>query len=354
MGVPSATSARAPASCGRASGASASSGQRRRRQVVLTTYGRSSGFCVDPIEKKPLNHFLPGSAVLSFGTAGLQPGLPVLPELGHQQVRASSTPWPTRRSPEAIARGGRGAGLPERRLHLQRPGDLHGVRHRLRRRGPRAGRASRRGHRRLYLRPSPGARCSPTWTPPTSTSRASPRRFYQQHLRRQLGAVLETLRVPAPRDRVWLEITTLLIPERERLRRRARRHDLLGGRPPGPGRAHALHRLPPRLQDDGPPRPRRRPSAGPAASPWPTACVTPTPATSTTPRGAAPTARVAVPAWWSVTGSRSVSTASRATATARTAAPAAPASTTGQQGPGAPAAVPCASPRPWGGTDALR
>jgi len=39
-------------------------------QVKLTSYGRSSGFCVDPIEKKPLNHFLPGSAVLSFGTAG--------------------------------------------------------------------------------------------------------------------------------------------------------------------------------------------------------------------------------------------------------------------------------------------
>ena len=39
-------------------------------QMVLTTYGRSSGFCIDPIEKKPLNHFYPGSAVLSFGTAG--------------------------------------------------------------------------------------------------------------------------------------------------------------------------------------------------------------------------------------------------------------------------------------------
>jgi pyruvate formate lyase activating enzyme len=38
--------------------------------IVLTTYGRSSGFCIDPIEKKPLNHFHPGSAVLSFGTAG--------------------------------------------------------------------------------------------------------------------------------------------------------------------------------------------------------------------------------------------------------------------------------------------
>ena len=43
---------------------------RQDDQVVLTSYGRSSGFCVDPIEKKPLNHFLPGSPVLSFGTAG--------------------------------------------------------------------------------------------------------------------------------------------------------------------------------------------------------------------------------------------------------------------------------------------
>jgi len=39
-------------------------------KMVLTTYGRSSGFCVDPIEKKPLNHFHPGSSVFSFGTAG--------------------------------------------------------------------------------------------------------------------------------------------------------------------------------------------------------------------------------------------------------------------------------------------
>lgn len=39
-------------------------------EIVLTTYGRSSGFCVDPVEKKPLNHFLPGTPILSFGTAG--------------------------------------------------------------------------------------------------------------------------------------------------------------------------------------------------------------------------------------------------------------------------------------------
>lgn len=39
-------------------------------QMVLTTYGRSSGFCIDPVEKKPLNHFYPGSSIFSFGTAG--------------------------------------------------------------------------------------------------------------------------------------------------------------------------------------------------------------------------------------------------------------------------------------------
>ena len=43
---------------------------REGKQMLLTTYGRSSGFCVDPIEKKPLNQFYPGSSVLSFGTAG--------------------------------------------------------------------------------------------------------------------------------------------------------------------------------------------------------------------------------------------------------------------------------------------
>ncbi len=46
----------------------------RGGRVVLATYGRSSGFCVDPIEKKPLNHFFPGTSVLSFGTAGCNLG----------------------------------------------------------------------------------------------------------------------------------------------------------------------------------------------------------------------------------------------------------------------------------------
>lgn len=43
-------------------------------QLVLNTYGWSTGFCIDPVEKKPLNHFYPGTSVLSFGTAGCNLG----------------------------------------------------------------------------------------------------------------------------------------------------------------------------------------------------------------------------------------------------------------------------------------
>ena len=66
----SATCARATAGCTKASAAPCFVRQRVGDAMVLTTYGRSSGFCIDPIEKKPLNHFYPGSSMLSFGTAG--------------------------------------------------------------------------------------------------------------------------------------------------------------------------------------------------------------------------------------------------------------------------------------------
>lgn len=48
--------------------------ENRHGQMVLSTYGKSTGFCIDPIEKKPLNHFYPGTSVLSFGTAGCNLG----------------------------------------------------------------------------------------------------------------------------------------------------------------------------------------------------------------------------------------------------------------------------------------
>jgi len=71
--------------------------------IVLTSYGRSSGFCVDPIEKKPLNHFLPGSPVLSFGTAGCNLACKFCQNWDISKSRETDT-LADRASPEIIAR----------------------------------------------------------------------------------------------------------------------------------------------------------------------------------------------------------------------------------------------------------
>ena len=70
--------------------------------IVLTTYGRSSGFCIDPIEKKPLNHFLPGTPVLSFGTAGCNLTCKFCQNWDISKARALDR-LQDRASPEAIA-----------------------------------------------------------------------------------------------------------------------------------------------------------------------------------------------------------------------------------------------------------
>jgi pyruvate formate lyase activating enzyme len=71
-------------------------------EIVLTTYGRSSGFCVDPIEKKPLNHFLPGTPVLSFGTAGCNLGCKFCQNWDISKSRETDT-LADSASPEALA-----------------------------------------------------------------------------------------------------------------------------------------------------------------------------------------------------------------------------------------------------------
>ena len=70
-------------------------------RLVLTTYGRSSGFCIDPIEKKPLNHFLPGTPVLSLGTAGCNLGCKFCQNWDISKSREMDT-LATTGSPEAI------------------------------------------------------------------------------------------------------------------------------------------------------------------------------------------------------------------------------------------------------------
>src|SRR5262249_18967440 len=90
--------------------------------VVLTSYGRSSGFCVDPIEEKAFIRSLPGPPV-----ARLAPPAAISPagsaRTGTSPSRATST-----RSRTGLARGDRRrrgrARLRERRVHLQRPGHL--------------------------------------------------------------------------------------------------------------------------------------------------------------------------------------------------------------------------------------
>ena len=84
----------------------------RRGQIRLncpTTYGRSSGFCVDPIEKKPLNHFLPGTPVLSFGTAGCNLACKFCQNWDMSKSREMDT-LADLASPETIARAARGLG----------------------------------------------------------------------------------------------------------------------------------------------------------------------------------------------------------------------------------------------------
>ena len=91
---------------------------RHNDEIVLTTYGRSSGFCIDPIEKKPLNHFLPGTPVLSFGTAGCNLTCKFCQNWDISKARVFDRVQDLA-SPEAIAAGGRAKRLPLGCLHLQ-------------------------------------------------------------------------------------------------------------------------------------------------------------------------------------------------------------------------------------------
>ena len=78
-------------------------------QVVLTSYGRSSGYCVDPIEKKPLNHFLPGTPILSFGTAGCNLGCKYCQNWDISKSRETDT-LADEASPETIAQAAKQLG----------------------------------------------------------------------------------------------------------------------------------------------------------------------------------------------------------------------------------------------------
>ena len=124
--------------------------KREGDRMLLTTYGRSSGFCIDPIEKKPLNHFLPGTSILSFGTAGCNLACKFCQNWDISKSRETDT-LVDAALPESIARAAQRARLLVGGLHVQRSGDLRRVRDGRRRCVPCTGRADRRRDRRLHL-----------------------------------------------------------------------------------------------------------------------------------------------------------------------------------------------------------
>ena len=204
---------------------------------MLTTYGRSSGFCVDPIEKKPLNHFLPGIAVLSFGTAGCNLACRFCQNWDISQVPRDRHASPTPPRPEAIAAAAQALGCRSVAFTYNDPVIFLEYAIDVRRRLPRRGLQDGGRHRRLHL-PRAAARSSTrTWTPPTSTSRASPRPSTGASAAASWAPVLDTLEYLRHETSVWLEITTLLIPGENDSDAELDALTALGGRAPRPRRA---------------------------------------------------------------------------------------------------------------------
>ena len=178
--------------------------------VVLEGYGRSSGFCVDPIEKKPLNHFLPGTPVLSFGTAGCNLACRFCQNWDMSKSREQDT-LAAAATPEAIARRASELGCRSVAYTYNDPVIFleYAVDTAL------ACRAL--GVRNVAVTAgyvSPAAR-EAFFAPMDAANvdlKAFTEDFYHRICGGHLGPVLETLRYLRHETRVWLELTTLLIP----------------------------------------------------------------------------------------------------------------------------------------------
>jgi len=177
--------------------------------VVLTTYGRSSGFCVDPIEKKPLNHFLPGSAVFSFGTAGCNLACRFCQNWDISKSKEIDT-LADEASPETIARSAVELGCRSVAFTYNDPTIFMeyaiDVADACRDVGV-ATVAVTAG----YICPEPRAEFYPHLDAANVDLKGFTEDFYRHTCGAELGAVLETLEYLATTD-VWFELTTLLIP----------------------------------------------------------------------------------------------------------------------------------------------
>jgi pyruvate formate lyase activating enzyme len=184
--------------------------QRDGDRIALTTYGRSSGFCLDPIEKKPLNHFYPGTSVLSFGTAGCNLACKFCQNWDISKAREMDRLVDSA-SPEAIARAARDAGAASVAFTYNDPTifaeyamdcadachalGIHTV-------------AVTAG----YIHPEPRRALYAKIDAANVDLKAFTDDFYWKTCAAHLEPVKDTLRFLVHETTVWTEITTLVIP----------------------------------------------------------------------------------------------------------------------------------------------
>jgi pyruvate formate lyase activating enzyme len=178
--------------------------------VKLFSYGRSSGFCIDPIEKKPLNHFLPGTSVLSFGTAGCNLACKFCQNWDMSKSREMDT-LADSASPDDLARAAERLGCASIAFTYNDPVVFMEY-------AMDAAEACRsRGIRSVavtagYMCPEPRAEFYRHMDAANVDLKAFTERFYYKVCAGALAPVLETLEYLKHETKVWFEITTLLIP----------------------------------------------------------------------------------------------------------------------------------------------
>ena len=180
-------------------------------QIVLTTYGRSSGFCIDPIEKKPLNHFLPGTPVFSFGTAGCNLTCKFCQNWDISKAREFDV-LADAASPEAIAGAAHDLGCKsvaytynDPVIFLEYAVDV-------------AKACKERGIKSVavtagYISPEPRKEFFAHMDAANVDLKGFTDEFYQSLCSGHLADVLDTLVYIKNETDVWLETTTLLIPD---------------------------------------------------------------------------------------------------------------------------------------------
>jgi pyruvate formate lyase activating enzyme len=178
-------------------------------QIVLASYGRSSGFCVDPVEKKPLNHFLPGSSVLSFGTAGCNLACRFCQNWDISKSREIDT-LSSAASPDGLARAAEELGCRSVAFTYNDPVIFMeyamDVADACRERGIKAVAVSAG-----YMNAKPREEFYRHMDAANIDLKAFTDTFYEKITFAKLPAVLETLEYLKATE-VWFEVTTLLIP----------------------------------------------------------------------------------------------------------------------------------------------